>query len=204
MTDFAVVQLCHGSRRATCSRDPPKPAVLLSKHDLVRTAPTDAVDEVDLAEFEHGPTIQRDLLQRAVRVEPERLPIRREERTRGAFGPRNMRSFELVEAAQVQLDVTLTFSAEDERAAIRRKCYRRSARPTLARRCVQSESAQQAFSRPHANQNARDWNVSRLGAHRHPHDERRDGGNGCRANGPRNNSPRARTVGFDGAGIYSG
>src|SRR5215510_4434613 len=114
MTEFAriVVQLCHGGGRATRSRDLPEPAPLLSKHDLIRAAPTGPVDEVDLAELEHRPTIQPDLLQRTVRVEPERLPIRREERTRGALGPRNSPGFELVEAAHVQLDAALTLGAE--------------------------------------------------------------------------------------------
>ena len=63
MTDFTriVVELCHGGRRATGSRDLPEPAALLSKHDLVRAAPTGPVDEVDLADSRR-PTTQRDLL----------------------------------------------------------------------------------------------------------------------------------------------
>ena len=150
------LQPCDSGRCPAGGRDLPEPAGLTSEHDLVRAAPTGTEDEIDVAERDDRSAGQRDLLQRTVGVKTERLTIRREERVGGALGSCDGRSVQLIEAAQIELDVALTLGAEDERAAIGRKRHRRSARPAAAPRLVQLESAQQTLCGLDSNQHARD------------------------------------------------
>ena len=179
-------------------------AVLLCKHDLVRTAPTDAVDEVDLA-------VQTPPAHHSTGPSSARRP----RGTRGdcPSGEKNgleapsLRGIAVASSwsrRRTTLDATLTFSAEDDDGHPEKTpspCGSADPGPTMC----PLEFAQQAFSRPHTNQHARDRKSSRLGAHRHPHDEPREGGYRCCADDhARIYSPPARTAGFNRAGFDNG